>query len=171
MTVAEAQEKLEIFTRNLASNEISPSQRQVCEAQMIRYRRIIQKARQQAHQSLASAALTLLKMIGDTPLDQDHNTALITAAHLIRCSSVEQLAVAIPAAIRDPSTNNEEPRCGRFPEFSEIAERLFHLGNNTFSSERRIAIRTALYLSNIVERQQIHQSVRRALVHMRLATA
>jgi hypothetical protein len=168
MTVAEAQEKLEMFTRNLASSEISPNQRQVCEAQMARYHRIIQKARQEAHRSLASFALILIDMAGDTVFDQNHNSALITAAHLIRCASVEQLAVAIPAAIRESSANNNQPARIRFPEFIETAVCLLNLDINTLSSERRIAIRTALRLGNIVGRHQIHQSVRRSRAYIHL---
>jgi hypothetical protein len=168
MTVAEAQEKLEMFTRNLASSEISPKQRQVSEAQMARYHRIIQRARQEAHRSLASFALILIDMAGDTVLDQNHNSALITGAHLIRCASVEQLAIAIPAAIREFSANRNQPAVVRFPEFIETAVCLLSLDINTLSSERRIAIRMALRLGNIVERHQIHQSVRRSLAHIHL---
>jgi hypothetical protein len=168
MTVAEAREKLETLSRNLASNEISCNQRQNCEAQMARYYRIIQRARQQAHRSLASPALALLNMTGHTALDQNHNAALITAAHVIRCASIEQLAIAIPVAIREASTNNYWPVRVRFPEFSEIAACLLNLDNNTLSLERRIAIRTALQLSTIVGRHQIHQSVRRSWAHLHL---
>ena len=168
MTIAEAREKLETLTRNLASNEISCNQRQNCEAQMARYYRIIQRARQQAHRSLASPALALLNMTGHTALDQNHNAALITAAHVIRCASIEQLAIAIPVAIREASTNNYWPVRVRFPEFSEIAACLLDLENNTLSLERRIAIRTALQLSTIVDRHQIHQSVRRSWARIHL---
>ena len=168
MTIAEAREKLETLTRNLASNEISCNQRQNCEAQMARYYRIIQRARQQAHRSLASPALALLNMTGHSALDQNHNAALITAAHVIRCASIEQLAIAIPVAIREASTNNYWPVRVRFSEFSEIAACLLNLDNNTLSLERRIAIRTALQLSTIVGRQQIHQSVRRSWAHLHL---
>jgi hypothetical protein len=168
MTVAEAREKLEILTRNLASSEISFNQRQNSEAQMARYYRIIQRARQRAHRSLASPALALLNMTGNTAPDRNHNAALITAAHLIRCASIEQLAVAIPVAIRETSTNNYWPVRVRFPEFSEIAACLLDLDNNTLSLERRIAIRTALQLSTIVDRHQIHQSVRRSWAHIHL---
>jgi hypothetical protein len=80
MTVAEAREKLEILTRNLASSEISFNQRQNSEAQMARYYRIIQRARQRAHRSLASPALALLNMTGNTAPDRNHNAALKTAA-------------------------------------------------------------------------------------------
>jgi len=169
MTVAEAREKLETLTRNLASNEISCNQRQNCEAQMARYYRIIQRARQQAHRSLASPALALLNMTGHTALDQNHNAALITAAQVIRCASIEQLAVAIPVAIREASTNNYWPVRVRFPEFSEIAACLLDLDNNALSLERRIAVRTALQLSTIVSRKQIHQSVRRSWAHSDVA--
>jgi hypothetical protein len=162
MTVVEAQEKLEAITRNLASSEISPAQRRNCEKQMARCNRIIQIARQKAHRSLASFAQTLLAMIGDTVFDQNQNAALITAAHLIRSASIEQLAVAVPAAIRDIPTKSTRPTRGKFPEFTKIAVCLLSLDNITFSCERHIAIRTALQLSYIVERPQIHQSVRRA---------
>jgi hypothetical protein len=162
MTVAEAQEKLETITRNLASSEISPTQRDKWEAQMVRCYRTIQRARQQAHRSLASFAGTLLDMMGDTVFDQNHNTAIITAAHLIRGASIEQLAVAVPAAIRETPTCNTRPKRVKCPEFTETVICLLRLDSITFSCERNIAIRTALHLSNIVGRPQIYQSVRRA---------
>ena len=162
MTVAEAEEKLETLTRNLASSEISPAQRHKCEAQTARCHRTIQRARQKAHRSLASFAETLLDMTGDTVFDQNQNSAIITAAHLIRSASIEQLAVAVPAAIRETPTCDTRPTRGKCPEFTEIAVCLLRLDNITFSCERNIAIRTALHLSNIVGRPQIHQSVRRA---------
>jgi hypothetical protein len=162
MTVAEAEEKLETLTRNLASSEISPAQRDRWEAQMARCYRIIQRARQQAHRSLASFAGILLDMIGDTVFDQNQNSAIITAAHLIRSASIEQLAVAVPAAIRETPTCDTRLKRVKCPEFSEIVVCLLRLDNIPFSCERNIAIRTALHLSNIVGRPQIHQSVRRA---------
>jgi hypothetical protein len=162
MTVAEAEEKIEALTRNLASSEISPAQREKCEAQMARCNRIIQRARQQAHRSLASFAGTLLDMIGDTVFDQSQNSAIITAAHLIRGASIEQLAVAVPAAIRETPTCDARLKRVKCPEFSEIVVCLLRLDSIPFSCERNIAIRTALHLSNIVGRPQIHQSVRRA---------
>jgi hypothetical protein len=162
MTVAEAEEKIEALTRNLASSEISPAQREKCEAQMARCNRIIQRARQQAHRSLASFAGTLLDMIGDTVFDQNQNSAIITAAYLIRGASIEQLAVAVPAAIRETPTCDARLKRVKCPEFSEIVVCLLRLDSIPFSCERNIAIRTALHLSNIVGRPQIHQSVRRA---------
>ena len=162
MTVAEAEEKIEALTRNLASSEISPAQREKCEAQMARCNRIIQRARQQAHRSLASFAGTLLDMIGNTVFDQNQNSAIITAAHLIRGASIEQLAVAVPAAIRETPTCDTRLKRVKCPEFSEIVVCLLRLDSIPFSCERNIAIRTALHLSNIVGRPQIHQSVRRA---------
>jgi hypothetical protein len=162
MTVAEAEEKLEILTRNLASNEISPAQRDRWEAQMARCYRIIQRARQQAHRSLASFAGILLDMIGDTVFDQNQNSAIITAAHLIRSASIEQLAVAVPAAIRKTPTCDTRLKRVKCPEFSEIVVCLLRLDSIPFSCERNIAIRTALHLSNIVGRPQIYRSVRRA---------
>ena len=162
MTVAEAEERIEALTRNLASSEISPAQREKCEAQMARCNRIIQRARQQAHRSLASFAGTLLDMIDDTVFDQNQNSAIITAAHLIRGASIEQLAVAVPAAIRETPTCDTRLKRVKCPEFSEIVVCLLRLDSIPFSYERNIAIRTALHLSNIVERPQIHQSVRRA---------
>ena len=162
MTVAEAEEKIEALTRNLASSEISPAQREKCEAQMARCNRIIQRARQQAHRSLASFAGTLLDMIGDTAFDQNQYSAIITAAYLIRGASIEQLAVAIPAAIRETPTCDTRLKRVKCPEFSEIIVCLLRLDSIPFSCERNIAIRTALHLSNIVGRLQIYQSVRRA---------
>ena len=99
-------------------------------------------------------------MIGDTAFDQDHNTAIITAAHLIRGASIEQLAVAVPAAIRETPTCDTRPNRVKCPEFTEIVVCLLRLDNITFSCERNIAIRTALHLSNIVGRHQIYRSVR-----------
>jgi hypothetical protein len=162
MTVAEAEEKLETLTRNLASSEISPTQRDKWEAQMARCYRTIQRARQQAHRSLASFAGTLLDMIGDTVFDHNQNSAIITAAHLIRGASIEQLAVAVPAAIRETPTCDTRPTRVKCPEFTEIVVCLLSLDNITFSCERNIAIRTALHLSNIVGRPQIYRSVRSA---------
>jgi len=162
MTVAEAEEKLETLTRNLASSEISPAQRNRWEAQMARCHRSIQKARQQAFRSLASFAVTLTDMIGDTAFDQIQNSAIITAAYLIRGASTEQLAVAVPAAIRETPRCNTRPTRVKCPEFTETVVCLLSLDKITFSCERNIAIRTALHLSNIVGRHQIYRSVRRA---------
>ncbi|MGD0942192.1 MAG: hypothetical protein ABR905_21070 [Terracidiphilus sp.] len=162
MTVAEAEERIEALTRNLASSEISPAQRVKWEAQITRCYRIIQRARQQAHRSLASFAGTLLDMIGDTAFDQNQYSAIITAAYLIRGASIEQLAVAVPAAIRETPTGNTRPKRVKCPEFTEIVVCLLRLDSIPFSCERNIAIRTALHLSNIVGRLQIYQSVRRA---------
>ena len=162
MTVAEAEEKIEALTRNLASSEISPAQREKREAQMARCNRIIQRARQQAHRSLASFAATLLDMIDDTVFDQNQNSAIITAAHLIRSASIEQLAVAVPAAIRETPTCDTRLKRVKCPEFTETVVCLLSLDKITFSCERNIAIRTALHLSNIVGRHQIYRSVRRA---------
>jgi hypothetical protein len=101
-------------------------------------------------------------MIGDTAFDQNQNSAIITAAYLIRGASTEQLAVAVPAAIRETPRCNTQPTRGKCPEFTEIVVCLLRLDSITFSCERNIAIRTALHLSNIVGRPQIYQSVRRA---------
>ena len=162
MTVAEAEERIEALTRNLASSEISPAQRVKWEAQITRCYRIIQRARQQAHRSLASFAGTLLDMIGDTAFDQNQYSAIITAAYLIRGASTEHLAVAVPAAIRETPRCNTRPTRVKCPEFTETVVCLLSLDKITFSCERNIAIRTALHLSNIVGRHQIYRSVRRA---------
>jgi hypothetical protein len=162
MTVAEAEEKLEILRQNLASREISLSQRRKFEAQAARFNRIIQRARQKAHRSLASFAETLLDMADGLVFDRNQNTALIVAAHMIRCASIEQLAVAVPAAIRETPASRT-PRSGfKCPEFTDTAACLLGLDNKTFSCECNVAIQTALQLGHIVGRQQIHQSVRRA---------
>jgi hypothetical protein len=162
MTVAEAEEKLETITRNLASSEISLTQRRKYEAQAARCHRFIQRARQKAHRSLASFAETLLRMAGDSVFDPNQNAALITAAHLIRCASIEQLAIAVPAAIRETPTSSARPPGFKCPEFAEAAECLRGMDNTTFSCECNVAIQTALQLGNIVGQHQIHQSVRRA---------
>jgi len=162
MTVPEAQEKLEALTAALASCANSPIQRGAIEAQMARYYRIIQRARQRAHQSLASAATILLEINKDAVLDEQKMTAVIAAVHLIRCASTEQLAIALPAAIHEISTDSTPPATDKFPEFAEIAACLSNLDNNRLSFEQRIAVRTALDLINIAERAQIHHSMRRA---------
>jgi hypothetical protein len=162
MTVAEAEERIEALTRNLASCEISPTQRGKYEAQMARCHRSIRKARLQAYRSLASFAGTLTDMIGDTAFDQNQNSAIITAAYLIRGASTEQLAVAVPAAIRETPRCNTQPTRVKCPEFTEIVVCLLLLDSIPFSCERNIAIRTALHLSNIVGQHQIYRSVRRA---------
>jgi hypothetical protein len=166
MTVAEAHEKLEIIMRNLADSGISIEQRHKYEAQMIRCYRAIQKARQQAHKALASFAEVLLGMIGDTVSDQNRNIALITAAHLIRCASIEQLAVAVPAAIREIPAHAIRPKNVNCPQFTEAVVCLIRLNSTRFTQERNVAIRTALHLSNIVGRPQIYRSVRRAQEHI-----
>ena len=162
MTVAEAEERIEALTRNLASCEISPTQRGKYEAQMARCHRSIRKARLQAYRALASFAGTLTDMIGDTAFDQNQNSAIITAAYLIRGASTEQLAVAVPAAIRETPRCNTRPTRAKCPEFTEAVICLLKLDKITFSCERNIAIRTALHLGNIVGRNQIYRSVRRA---------
>jgi len=80
----------------------------------------------------------------------------------IRCASIEQLAIAVPAAIRETPKNSTTPAGFKCPEFTETAECLLGIDNSTFSCECNVAIQTALQLSNIVGWQQIHQSVRRA---------
>ncbi len=162
MTVAEAEEKLETLTRNLASSEISLTQRHKFEAQAARCHRFIQRARQKAHRSLASFAETLFRMAGDSVYDLNQNAALITAAHLIRCASIEQLAIAVPAAVRETPTSSTRPAGFKSPEFAETVECLRSINNSTFSCECNVAIRTALQLGKIVGWQQIRQSVRRA---------
>jgi hypothetical protein len=101
-------------------------------------------------------------MIGDTAFDQNQNSAIITAAYLIRGASTEQLAVAVPAAIRETPRCNTQPTRAKCPEFTETVVCLLSLDKISFSCERNIAIRTALHLSNIVGRHQIYRSVRRA---------
>jgi hypothetical protein len=162
MTVVDAQEKLEVITRNLADSGISIEQRHKYEAQMTRCNRTIQKARQQAHKSLASFAEVLLGMIGNTVFDQNHNTALITAAHLIRGASIEQLAIAVPAAIREAPARAIRPTRINCPQFTDAIVCLLRLNSIGFTYERNVAIRTALHLSKIVESAQIYRSVRRA---------
>lgn len=101
-------------------------------------------------------------MIGGTVFDRDQNIALITAAHLIRCASIEQLAVAVPAAIRETPARAITSTRINCPQFTEAVVCLIKLDSTRFTYERNIAIRTALHLSNIVGWQQIYRSVRRA---------
>jgi hypothetical protein len=101
-------------------------------------------------------------MTGDTGLGPNQYAALITAAHLIRSASTEQLAIAVPAAIRETPTRSTQRTRVKYPEFAEIAKCLFNMGHISLSCERHIAILTALNLSNIVGRYQVHQSIRHA---------
>jgi hypothetical protein len=160
MTVPEAQERLEALTMTLASCANSPKQRGAIEVQMARCYRIIQRAQQRAHQSLASVATVLLEISENTTLNEQKATAIIAAAHLIRCASTEQLAVAVPAAIHETSTDSTPPAPNKFPELSTIVRSLLNLDGTHLSFEERFAIRTALHLMNIAERPQIHHSMR-----------
>jgi hypothetical protein len=162
MTVPEAQERLEALTVTLASCANSPKQRGAIEVQMARCYRIIQRAQQRAHQSLASVATVLLEISENTTLNEQKAAAIIVAAHLIRCASTEQLAVAVPAAVHETSTGSTPPAPNKFPELSTIVSSLLNLDGARLSFEERFAIRTALHLMNIAERPQIHHSMRRA---------
>jgi len=162
MTVPEAQERLEALTVTLASCANSPKQRKAIEVQMARCYRIIQRAQQRAHQSLASVATVLLEISENTTLNEQKAAAIIVAAHLIRCASTEQLAVAVPAAVHETSTGSTPPAPNKFPELSTIVSSLLNLDGARLSFEERFAIRTALHLMNIAERPQIHHSMRRA---------
>ena len=161
MTVPEAQERLEALTVNLASCPDS-IQRGAIEAQIARYHGIIQKARQRAHRSLTSVAATLLEIDKDALPNEQEIAALIAAAHLIRCASIEQLAIAVPAAIHEVSTNCAPPGAERFQEFADVAACLLKLDRNRLSLEQKLAVRTALDLISVLERSQIHHSIRRA---------
>jgi hypothetical protein len=162
MTVPEAQERLEALTVTLASCANSPKQRRAIEVKMARCYRLIQRAQQRAHQSLASAATALLEISENAALNEQKATAIVTAAHLIRCASTEQLAVAVPAAIHQTSTDSTAPAPSRFPECSTIVSSLLSLDGPRLPFEERCAIHTALHLINIAERPQIHHSMRRA---------
>ena len=162
MNVPEAQERLEALTVTLASCANSPKQRGAIEVQMARCYRIIQRAQQRAHQSLASVATVLLEISENTTLNEQKAAAIIVAAHLIRCASTEQLAVAVPAAVHETSTGSTPPAPNKFPELSTIVSSLLNLDGARLSFEERFAIRTALHLMNIAERPQIHHSMRRA---------
>jgi hypothetical protein len=129
---------------------------------MARCYRIIQRAQQRAHQSLASVATVLLEISENTTLNEQKAAAIIVAAHLIRCASTEQLAVAVPAAVHETSTGSTPPAPNKFPELSTIVSSLLNLDGARLSFEERFAIRTALHLMNIAERPQIHHSMRRA---------
>jgi len=162
MTVPEAQERLEALTVTLASCGNSPKQRGAIEVQIARCYRIIQKAQQRAHRSLASVATVLLEIHVNAVLKEEEAAAIIAAAHLLRCASTEQLAVAVPVAIHETSTGSTPSIPNKFPELSAIVSSLLNLDGTRLSFEERFAIRTALHLMNIAERPQIHHSMRRA---------
>jgi len=162
MTVPEAQERLEALTVTLASCANSPKQRGAIEVKMTRCYRIIQRAQQRAHQSLASVATVLLEISENAALNEQNATAIVAAAHLIRCASTEQLAVAVPAATHETSIDSTPPTPNKFPECSTIVSSLLSLDGLRLPFEERFAIHTALHLINIAERPQIHHSMRRA---------
>jgi uncharacterized protein YqgV (UPF0045/DUF77 family) len=162
MTVPEAQERLEALAVTLASCANSPKRRGAIEVEMARCYRIIQRAQQRAHQSLASVATVLLEIKVDTVLKEKEAAAIIAAAHLLRCASTEQLAVAVPAAIHEASTDSTPSIPNKFPEFFSIVSSLLNLDGTCLSFEEKFAVRAALQLMNIAERPQIHHSMRRA---------
>jgi len=146
----------------LASCANSPNRRGAIEVQMARCYRIIQRAQQRAHQSLASVATVLLEIKVDTVLKEKEAAAIIAAAHLLRCASTEQLAVAVPAAIHEASPDSAPSIPNKFPEVFSIVSSLLNLDGTCLSFEERFAVRAALHLMNIAERPQIHHSMRRA---------
>jgi hypothetical protein len=162
MTVPEAQERLEALAVTLASCANSPKERGAIEVQMACCYRIIQRARQRAHRSLASVATVLLSINVNAVLREEEAAAIIAASHLLRCASTEQLAVAVPAAIHETSTGSTPSIPTKYPEFSIIVRSLLNLDGNRLSLEERFAVRTALHLMNIAERPQIHYSIRRS---------
>jgi hypothetical protein len=166
MTVPEAQERLEALAVTLASCANSPKRRGAIEVEMARCYRSIQRAQQRAHQSLASVATVLLEIKVDTVLKEKEAAAITAAAHLLRCASTEQLAVAVPAAIHEASTDSTPSIPNKFPEFSFIASSLINLDGTCLSFEERFAVRAALHLMNIAERPQIHHSMRRAQAYL-----
>jgi hypothetical protein len=72
------------------------------------------------------------------------------------------LAVAVPAAIHETSTDSTPSIPNKSPEFSIIVRSLLNLDGSRLSFEERFAVRTALHLMNIAERPQIRHSMRRA---------
>ena len=162
MTVPEAQERLEALAVTLVSCANSPKQRGAIEAQMARCYRIIQRAQQRAHQSLASVAAVLLEINAHAVLKQEQAVAIIMAADLLQCATTEQLAVAVPAAIHETSRNSTSSIPNKFPELSSVGTSLMNLDGTRLSLEERFAVRAALHLMNIAERSQIHSSLRRA---------
>jgi hypothetical protein len=160
MTVPEAQERIEALTVTLASCANSPKQRAAVEAKMARCYRAIQRAQQRAHQSLASVSTVLLEISDDSVLNAQQAAAIIAAVHLIRCATTEQLAVALPAAIHESSTDSTPPAPNKFSELSTIVCSLLNLDSPRLPFEERTAIHTALHLMNIAGRPQIHHSMR-----------
>jgi hypothetical protein len=104
----------------------------------------------------------LLEINVNAVLKEEEAAAIIAAGHLLRCASTEQLAVAVPAAIHEASTEDTPAIPNRFPEFSIIVTSLLNLDGTRLSFEERFAVRTALHLLDIAERPQIHHSIRRA---------
>jgi len=162
MTVPEAQERLEALAVTLTSCANSPKQRGAIEAQMARCYRTIQRAQQRAHQSLASVATVLLEINVNAVLKEEDAAGIIAAVHLLRCASTEQLAVAVPAAIHETSTESTPSIPHKFPEFSTMVSALLNLDGRRLSFEERFAVRAALHMMNIAERPQIQHSMRRA---------
>jgi len=162
MTVPEAQERLEALTMTLASCANSPKQRGAIEVKMARCYRVIQRAQQRAHQSLASVATVLLEINVNAVLKEEEAAAIIAAAHLLRCASTEQLAVAVPAAIHEASTESTPSKPNKCPEFSTIVSTLLNLDGTRLSFEERFAVHTALHMMNIAGKPQIRHSMRRA---------
>jgi hypothetical protein len=111
---------------------------------------------------LASVATVLLEINMNALLKEEEAVAIIAAVHLLRCASTEQLAIALPAAIHDTSTENIPSIPHKFPEFSIIVRSLLNLDGRGLSFEERFAVRTALHLINIAEKTQIYHSMRRA---------
>jgi len=162
MTVPEALERLEALTLTLATCANSSKQRESIEVQMTRCYRIIQRAQQRAHQSLASVATVLLEINRNAAVTEQKGVATIAAAHLIRCASTEQLAVAVAAAIHETPSDSTPLDMNKFPESASIVSPLLTLDGTSLSFAERVAVRTALHLINIAERRQIHHSMRRA---------
>ncbi len=160
MTVPEAQERLESLKMTLVSCADSPKQRTAVEVKMARCYRVIQRAQQRAHQSLASVSTALLEISDNAVLNEQQAAAIIAAVHLIRCATTEQLAVALPAAIHESSTDDTPPKPNKFPECSAIVRSLLNLDSPRLPFEERTAIHTALHLMNIAGRSQIHHSLR-----------
>jgi len=160
MTVPEAQERLESLTMTLVSCANSPKQRAAVEMKMARCYRVIQKAQQRAHQSLASVSTALLEISDNCVLNGQQAAAIIAAVHLIRCATTEQLAVALPAAIHESSTDDTPHKPNKFPECSAIVHSLLNMDSPRLPFEERTAIHTALHLMSIAGRSQIHHSMR-----------
>lgn len=162
MTVPEAHEQLESLTAKLTVCSLGQQRTQI-EKQIARCYRIIQRAQQRAHRSLATIADILLDLANELSLTHFQSEILSISAELIHRATTEQLALAVPAAISDHGTNAPLTQIEGFEEINAVLRKLHDASE---SYEHRLAVRTALELYSIAEKSQIRQITRRLTVLM-----